>query len=251
MKILGSDYDGTLNHGGISEAKCAAIRKWREKGHKFGIISGRGAGFRQEVLRDHPLLELDFFAACNGGLIVDGEGRVLYEARCETVSASKLTADLSAWGCKYIHINGERYWCAVAKAADRPSWVSPEDICLVGDMPAVEFFHQVSTQVPTDEEAAALVLRIREVYGEWLNPLQNGTCIDIVPQGVNKALGLYRVMELFGGAYEDMIAVGDNINDTDMIREFRSYAMESGVEAIKEMADGVVSDVVELIEKEI
>jgi hydroxymethylpyrimidine pyrophosphatase-like HAD family hydrolase len=43
MKIIASDYDGTLNHGGIGEEKRNAIKKWREKGNKFGIVSGRMA----------------------------------------------------------------------------------------------------------------------------------------------------------------------------------------------------------------
>ena len=41
MKILGCDYDGTLNCGGIDDAKCISIRKWREVGNKFGVVSGR------------------------------------------------------------------------------------------------------------------------------------------------------------------------------------------------------------------
>ena len=57
-------------------------------------------------------------------------------------------------------------------------------------------------------------------------------------------------MEFFGGKYEDVITVGDNINDTDMLREFRSYAMESGVESVKALADGIVSNVTEIFEKE-
>ena len=51
--------------------------------------------------------------------------------------------------------------------------------------------------------------------------------------------------------YEDVIAVGDNINDRDMLAEFRSYAMKNGVDFIKELADDTVSSVTELIEKEL
>jgi hypothetical protein len=36
-----------------------------------------------------------------------------------------------------------------------------------------------------------------------------------------------------------------------MIREFRSYAMAHGVESIKAMANGIVSNVVEILQKEI
>ena len=38
MKIIASDYDGTLNHGGIDDKKRNAIKKWREMGNKFGIL---------------------------------------------------------------------------------------------------------------------------------------------------------------------------------------------------------------------
>ena len=41
MIIIASDYDGTLNHHGISEADKNAIKKFREAGNKFGIVTGR------------------------------------------------------------------------------------------------------------------------------------------------------------------------------------------------------------------
>jgi HAD superfamily hydrolase (TIGR01484 family) len=250
MKILGSDLDGTLSHGGIGEAKCAAIHAWREAGHKFGIISGRGGNYYPELRRNYPLLEFDFFAACNGGYIVDGDGRVIYEARCEDVSVPDFVADLSAWGCKFAHIIGEVYFCAIARQEDAPTWINPENIVLLDALSSVSYFNQISVQLPTVAESAAMVERIRESYGEWLTPLQNGTCIDIVPRGINKAVGLHKVRNHFGAQYEDTIAVGDNINDADMIREFHSYAMANGVDLIKELADDVVEDVTDLILKE-
>ena len=250
MKILGSDLDGTLSHGGIGETKCSAIHKWRAAGHKFGIISGRGGHYLAEIWSSYPALELDFFAACNGGYITDGEGRLIHEVRCTNVSVPRFFSDLSTWGCKYIHVNGAHYFCVIAKPEDKPSWISEKDVVLLADVPDLDYFYQISVQAPTEEGAAALVELIRKAYGEWLNPLQNGTCIDIVPVGVNKAQGLYRLMEHYGCSYEDVISVGDNINDADMIREFRSYAMANGVDSIKELANFVIADVVDLIDLE-
>ena len=43
LKIIASDYDGTLNHGGIDKKKKNAISKWRKEGNIFSVISGRGA----------------------------------------------------------------------------------------------------------------------------------------------------------------------------------------------------------------
>ena len=92
---------------------------------------------------------------------------------------------------------------------------------------------------------------IGERFGEYLNPLQNGTCIDIVPLGMDKAQGIYKLLSLVGGEKTDVIAVGDNVNDEAMIKEFRSYAMENGVASIKALADCITVSIEELIEKEL
>ena len=41
------------------------------------------------------------------------------------------------------------------------------------------------------------------------------------------------------------------MNDEAMIKEFYSYAMENGVEAIKKQADRITHSIEELIEKEL
>ena len=251
MKILGSDYDGTLTQGGIGEEKLSAIAKWRAAGHKFGIVSGRNREFLQTLAEGHPQLKLDFFAACNGGYITDGEGKVLYATRCESVDLTALIKRLLALGATFTHVAADEYVCAVADMKDCPYFVPQEKCRLVENIPAFPYFYQVSVEFSTPEEAEPLVALIREEYGEYLTPLQNGRCIDIVPVGVNKAQGLYRVMDFFGCSYEDVIAVGDNVNDEDMIKEFRSYAMNNGVDSIKKLANAVVYDVSEIIEKEI
>ncbi len=251
MKILGSDYDGTLTRGGIGEKKLSAIGKWRESGNKFGIVSGRDSDFCNTLYQKFPLLELDFFAACNGGYIIDGVGKIIYEARCDEISAEELSKDLIDWKSKFVRIiQGDNCTCVVRRTEDRPSVISEKSTVLVDNIPKISYFNQISGYYDSVEDSAATVEQIRKKYGHKLNPLQNGKCIDIVPLGVNKAQALYRVMEFFGCEYDDVIAVGDNINDIDMIGEFRSYAMQNGVEAVKQLADGIVSDVTEIFEKE-
>lgn len=251
MKILGSDYDGTLNQNGITKIKLSAIKKWREAGHKIGIVSGRGIDFQECLLQEIPQLKLDFFALCNGGYITDSKGFIVYEARCSNVSVPSLAADLLEWGSELVHINGKQYACVLKRQEDRPDWVLKEDVCLLENCPSFDYFNQVSVLMPSVEDSPAVVEKIKNKYSKWLDPLQNGRCIDIVPLGVNKAYGMYKVMEFFGGTYDDVITVGDNINDVDMISEFRSYAMKNGIERIKVLADAIVSDVTEILEKEL
>ena len=247
MRILGSDFDGTLTHR-LGEETFAAIRAWREAGNKFGIVSGRPMSFVDEIRADHPQLELDFFVGFNGAAVTDGFGNLIYEKTCTEVSANDLTADLLFMGCPFIHVHGDGYYCVVAKEENIPSWIDPRDVIPPDRLPVLPYFHQISTQFPNDEaSAAAVTAKLREKYGHVLNPLQNGTCIDIPHVTVNKTQGLLRVAEHFGVPRENMIAVGDNINDTDMIRDFYSYAMERGVDSIKKLADATTDTVAELI----
>ncbi len=251
MKILGSDFDGTLNQGGISDGKITAIEKWRNAGHKFGIVSGRGKEFREDLMQQFPRLDFDFFASCNGGHITDRNGFVIYENKSKNVPLMGLITDLLAWGCKFVHVNGKQYTCVLTNIEDCPHNVSVGNVCFLDKLKPIDYFYQVSVVQTTVEKSTILVEKIRKKYAKWLCPLQNGTCVDIVPIGVSKAQGLYRVMEYYDCTYDDVITVGDNINDLDMIREFHSYAMENGVEEVKKQADYIVSDVVEILEKEI
>ena len=76
MKIIASDYDGTFNHKGIDEKKRTAIKNWREKGNKFGIVSGRMADDLFRIYKKDEL-ELDFLLACNGAVILTTDGKIL------------------------------------------------------------------------------------------------------------------------------------------------------------------------------
>jgi Cof subfamily protein (haloacid dehalogenase superfamily) len=251
MKILGSDFDGTLTHK-LGEETYKAIRAWRAAGNKFGIVSGRGTGFPETIRARYPDLELDFFVGFNGGAIANGNREIIFERRYAEVASEKLIEDLLDWGCPFVFYNGDQHFCVIRRDEDKPAWEDAKVIVKPDGLPPLPYFVQISTQFPGDESRAAEVVElIRKAYGIRLNPLQNGTCIDIVPPDINKAEGLSRIAAHYGARREDLIAVGDNINDTDMIAAFRSYAMESGVESIKRLATKTVETVAELIWREL
>ena len=118
-------------------------------------------------------------------------------------------------------------------------------------MPPIPFFNQISTAQPTVEESEKTAEIVKEKFGEYVNPLQNGECLDIIRADMDKAKGIYNLLGILNAEKDDVIAVGDNVNDMAMIKEFRSYAMNNGVDLIKKLADGTVSGITELIDKEI
>lgn len=245
MKLIGSDYDGTLNHGGIDEEKIAAIRRWRQAGNVFGVVSGRGPDFiaeLQEQLGD----DFDFYASCNGGVAVDAKGHPLFDYRCEGVDARQFVSDLLAWGAPFAYVNWDDQCVRVGNEA-----TTDEIEYLVEEMPDLPYFHKMAVFLPGPDEAGALAAKVREKYGDKVNPLQNWWCVDIAPYGVDKAAGLRRLAAHFGVAEEGVIAVGDNLNDAAMVGAFRSYAMAQGSEELKAIATFVTDSVTDLIIKEL
>lgn len=243
MKIICSDYDGTLNHGGITEKKLDAIRKWQEGGNLFAVVSGRGKDFFGEM--QEKGIPIDFLLSCNGGVIADRSNNIISEARCSDNIGKELVDFIFSLGCPFAIICGKE--CFRIKNPDFPeeNGVTEYDEALLRD------FNQISTGSSDFQETARVTALIKERFGTVINPLQNGTCIDIVPLGTDKAQGIYELMKYTGAEFGDIIAVGDNVNDEAMIKEFYSYAMANGVGYIKELADEITVSIEELIEKEL
>lgn len=260
MKILATDYDGTLNHGGIDKEKCDAIKKWQENGNLFGIVSGRSLeGLKMLISgKENPKnlvktgktesYKCDFLIANNGAVICDGKMNVLTQTKCETDIIEPLIKVLFEQNCPLACVCGSTFDDTYIKPDKEHC---EDDEFTVDDMPSFPFFNQISTILDTDEEAFEVVKVLRERFADRLNPLQNGRCIDIVPKGVDKASGIYALLDTIGAKKEDVITVGDNINDADMIREFYSYAMENGVDEIKKLADKTTVSVTELMKNEL
>ena len=250
MKILGSDYDGTLRYGGIDDKKREAISLWRKKGNKFGIVSGRGHHFLSEEPKKCEI-ECDFLVAYNGGMVLTPENEILFSVKCFDVEPISFVETLFSYGCDFVHMNNKDYFKIRKYEKDLEKGDSTLGDYLLKDAPPIPFFYQVSVQLKDNEDAKRVVKLIEKDYGDKLTPLQNGICIDIVPKGVNKAFGLMKVAEIYGAAHDDIIAVGDDVNDYAMIKEYRSYAMANGVDLIKSTATFITESVTDLIYKEL
>lgn len=243
MKIICSDFDGTLNHGGITKDKLDAIKSWQEKGNLFCVVSGRQKEFFFELREKN--IPVDFFLSCNGAVITDKDFNIVSDERCEADIGNELAEFIFSEGCSFIFFCSDRF----LRIRD-PRFPDEEGTDYDKKM-RFSSFNQVSTACSSFEKASELTEKIRERFGKFLNPLQNGTCIDIVPRGMDKAAGIYKLLGILGSKKEDVIAVGDNVNDEAMIREFYSYAMENGVDSIKELSDEITVSITELIEREI
>ena len=252
MKIIGSDYDGTLNHNGIDEIKREAIAKWRRAGNVFALVSGRHANSVRDLHLEQNFA-CDYFVGSNGAVIMNDKNEVVHKDCCDPDMLVPLIKYLYELGCPVALVHSVDFFDVFPSEESRAGLDRDYSMTYytLDTLPALPYYTQVSTWRPTLEEAAAVSAKVRGKLGDFFNPMQNGLNIDIVRADVNKAKGLYRLMELLGAEYDDVITVGDNVNDYDMIKEFRSYAMESGVQSIKDLADFTTPGVAELISREL
>lgn len=245
MKILASDFDGTLNFGGIDDRKRNAIAQWRCAGNRFGIISGRNPDDLLTQVKTEALT-VDFLIANNGTLILNPDGTVLDEVRGSGQVAASLIKLCFDTGCSLIRIGGEQ--CIYVRPGDTS--------CVPGDIPQealspLPYFHQISGVYPDTASAFAVAEQVRTAFAGEAAALPNGVWLDIVPHGVDKAQGLRRLIRLLGATEEDLIVVGDSTNDSAMIAAFSSYAMANAEPSVLALADAVTPGVAELIQREL
>ena len=244
MKILASDFDGTLNYGGIDDRKRKAIARWQQAGNLFGLVSGRDLSDLVSITRNERV-ECDFFIANNGAVIADADGVIQNKICCTDEIAERLIDRLFAAGCPLVRVcpsPGLIHSTAEVCAAGESTWET---------MPPIPHFTQISTICANTADAVTLKDMVEACFGDYVDPLVNGPCLDIVPKGVDKAQGLYRLAEMYHVSPDAVIAVGDASNDTAMITAFRSYAMQNGESAILKLANAITPGVPELIKLEL
>lgn len=244
MKLIASDFDGTFNVGSVEERR-KAVEAWQAAGNKIGIISGRAPADLPRLL-DGLGIRCDFLASASGAVISDGKGNILRERHCSGEMIRPLLDELFAGKCVYCNIVADQVYTVYAAGEEtQRSHISYEDAV------KLPYFHQVSAYHLDEQSAADSARLLKKRLGDQVNPLQNGRFLDIVPGNLDKAEGIRQLISLWGVAPEDVITVGDNYNDLAMIEAFPSYAIESGVEALKEASGRVVPDVAELIYREL
>lgn len=244
MYILGSDFDGTLNYGGVNEATRRAIRRFRDAGNLFGVVTGRDY-WAYKMLKDDGI-EFDFVLPFNGGMAVDGEGNILFETRTENRGSYRRILEIMArgWNEDVSCVLGkERRTCHFAYPEGNENYSPLTD----ADLPV---YTMLNTRCRTDDEAAKAVAEINAECGDIVHALQNGGCIDIPPVGVDKGSGLAKYADMMGVPYENVYTAGDNMNDMAMITRFHGCAVSNAREEIKQAAEIVsdrISDIIDCI----
>ncbi|PWM74711.1 MAG: hypothetical protein DBX45_02170 [Oscillospiraceae bacterium] len=257
-KIIASDYDGTLcRDEGITEHDKAAIARWQTAGNLFGLVTGRNIHDALAVTRDPSCgIRFDFVICCSGSIVLDRDGHIIYDGAGEIPCLDRLADDFLSYDPMWLGLcRGEkRYALPVGQDSEHSEGETAPDGRLF--LPREEFdklrsFNVIQSAYPTVELAAEVTRTLEQRYGEWIHICANSFYLDTVPRGGGKSTGIRALADKLGIAEDDIISAGDNLNDIDMLTDFRSFAISTGHANAKAAADFTVDDIAAIVDAEI
>jgi len=241
--LIGTDYDGTLRRGtpDVIPTDREAIKKWREDGNIFGIVTGRNIASIESEIKALKL-DYDYIAADNGGNIFAADGTRLFSKEVDGKYLKKLV--------QFIYDNGG-LGCGVDHGIVHEDVFNRERGMQIPDgsfFDKIKNFVQVNTYFREVCEAQSLAAKVNKEFDGIVNAFVNGVCVDIPAFGISKATGVKAAADVFGVKYDDCITIGDNYNDIEMLEAFTSAAVSTTTDEIKRHATTTVNDFAELTE---
>ena len=227
-KIIACDMDETLlsSDATICQHNIDAIKKAIAKGVKFVPCTGRGFRSIEGVLKTLDLYDQagQYVIGFNGASITENEGsRSLFWDPIPFDLADQLFRRCCTYGqCMHIYTRDVVYITNITP---------DEEAFLHGRMGYVPVETESLDFIRGKEEVCKLIVTntdydyLQRVHAE-LQPLlgditvsfSSNRYIEFMHQGVNKGAGLHKLADLLGVPYEETLAIGDNINDTDMLK---------------------------------
>ena len=258
--VIYSDLDGTLLNGKkeVSDENKNAINYFIENGGRFSIATGRAFEATEKYIKG---VEIDIPAIVYNGVVI-------YDCRERKPLKTKY---LEREKMNLVHILKEEYadlgieiYCGTDiyvfkdnKTVERPAtkllninYEIPENlfelkwnkILLVGK---VEYMDSI--QMEFNQKYNTHIVRSGDRF------------LEIIPDNTSKGHALKEVIDLFKLDKNKVIAVGDDMNDAEMIQECGiGFCPENASTAVKKYADvitnnnedHVIKGIVEWIEKE-
>ena len=236
-KLFASDFDNTLymRDGGILKETADAIRKFQEAGHIFGICTGRPVHSPEKHYEG--ILDPDFIIGSSGGIIIDKEGRTLFER----VMPYELVRSLECMGKQHhcyaaVHADGR----FILLETDKTLFPQMERIASAEEVRGLTM-HGISFLTESVKEAKAFAEEIRERFPDEVSVHLNRAAADVAPAGCSKGIALKKIAEILGA--DRTYGMGDSLNDLTLVESADvGFTFADAPEELKEAASHIVDD---------
>lgn len=245
-KLLVLDLDGTLTNSKkeITPHTKEQLFHYMEAGGTVVLASGRPTFGIMPLAKE---LELDkrggYILSFNGGNIIECKtGDIIYQKTLDAGIPEKLGKLTHQYGVCILSYENEDI------ISENPEDIYVQKEAFINKMP-IKKLEDFSSYVRFPVTKCLMVGdgdRMQEVESLLKEEMGNGVNIfrsepfflEIMPEGIDKALSLKRLLTLLDMTKEEMAACGDGYNDISMI-EFAGLgiAMENAQKEVKEIAD--------------
>lgn len=246
------DLDGTLTNRDkvITPRTKVALMEAMERGKKVVLASGRPTYGVMPLARELKLAEYGgYILAYNGGVIMDCQTEELVFSRMLPVEANHRIIELALKNrVDFLTYDGE----VILTSNEENPYAKIEsgiNHLRLHQLEIDEFFARVDFAVPKflfvddGDYLASVEPKVKAALGKNFSVYRSEPYfLEILPQGVDKAQSLERLLEVTGIKREEMIACGDGYNDLSMIKfAGLGVAMENGVLPVRKAADYITA----------
>ena len=247
-KLIFFDIDGTLidERGEVAESTVCALQKLKENGHQIFLASGRSkCGVPAKIV------DIGFSGmVLANGAFVEYEGEEIYHDIMDIQMVFRITEEMESKGAYLMYATRDA--CFVKKEATK-YFQTFSDNTLV-----IDYHMELATEDIENIDYCNFQGDIKEVellFSDYFkiipSSLPNEKTIDldmssgeILKCGVNKAVGIERIVKHLGRSSDSVISFGDGYNDIEMIQYSNiGIAMGNAVNALKHHADKVAYNV--------
>lgn len=247
--LLASDFDNTIcfwsDIGRVYDEDREAIRRFREAGNKFVIVSGRSYQSAIDVFNEMDFHDMDMFLVMSGSYAAYPDETPIYDKRIDIENLVPLCDFFKKSGARYLGLDIGKETYSVDIGGD----MQPERTISLEDALKFKTFTSINVGYHSREEAYRNAAHLQKYYSHIITPLQNNIAIDMPPAGIDKAVAVGFAAEMYGIEKDKVYTVGDNYNDMSMLRAFHGSAMANGPQDVWASAERKVSHICEVIDR--
>ena len=253
VKLIASDLDGTLLKNGAQELDpgvCGLIMQLKEKGIHFAAASGRQLQSLQNLFA--PIKDKISYITENGSLCISENGKIISKGLIQRELGLKIFGAAKEYGDCHCLLSCESrcYTDSTDKAfLDYLINDMHNDMEVVDDLSRIkEPFLKVA--VCDFEGTRNLEPYFKERFDGEIKVVTSGNLwVDFIAPNANKGTALKDLAEHMGIKAEEIIAFGDQYNDTEMLQfAGTSYAMSGAAPGVSYYSTYVTDSVEEVLE---
>jgi Cof subfamily protein (haloacid dehalogenase superfamily) len=246
IQLIAIDIDGTLMPSTgpkISPRNCAALQAAEAAGIEIVISTGRRQAYAMPLIAQVGLSENSVMISSNGAVVRSFDGQLLDRRFLPVETARQLCFQLQGYGTLVFTFDREGVGALVIESFQQlhariDRWVDANKPYLVEFQPIERAFDGGEEPIQgmicgtVAEMVEAEIAMHRTEYAA-----RNLSILDLLPPGCSKGAALDSLARIRGLEREEIMAIGDNLNDLEMLEYAgRAVVMANASEEIRALA---------------